>query len=127
MKKRGQKPDSHTFTVLLRGLANHAQYSHSVTRALSLYHSMDAPNSRVRAHIIHTNAVLKVCARANDMDALWGVASKIPEKGAGAADATTYTTILNALRQSALADTPEDFDENEVARRAQEAVMQGRR
>lgn len=127
MKKRGQKPDAYTFTVLLRGLATHAHFSQSVPRALTIYHAMGAEGSHVKPSIIHTNAVLKVCARANDMDALWGVAAKIPEQGPDAADAATYTTILNAMKQNATTDMPEDFSQEELASKREEAIRHGRR
>jgi hypothetical protein len=71
--------------------------------------------------------MLKVCSRANNMDALWGVASKIPERGPGAANNLTFTTILNAIRQSLLVGVPVGLSEEEMAARREEAVVQGRR
>lgn len=127
MKKRGQTPDSHTYLLLLRGLANNAHIGQALGKALSIYHSMSAPNSKVPPSIIHTNAVLKVCARANDMDALWGIASRIPEHGPSAADSTTFTTILNAIRQNTLVDKPEGESEDQTARRREQAILEGRR
>lgn len=102
MKKRAQFPDAFTYTILLRGFADYAHVDTSVTSALSIYHSLFAPNSRVRPNIIHTNAALKVCARNNDMDALWGIAARIPNKGPGAADSNTFTIILDAMRHNAM-------------------------
>ncbi|KAI9732239.1 MAG: hypothetical protein M1818_007558 [Claussenomyces sp. TS43310] len=105
MKKRGQIPDAHTYTILFRGMANHSDEAKNPTvlaKALSIYHSMAADNAPLKANIIHTNAVLKVCARAQDMDALFGVAAKLPAKGFRAANNLTFTTILNAVRQHAL-------------------------
>ena len=63
---------------------------------------MYAENSPVKPSIIHTNAVLNVCARANDIDALFKVAAKLPERGKGAPDNMTFTTIINALCNAAL-------------------------
>ena len=37
---------------------------------------------------------------AEDMDALYGVAAKLPERGSGAPDATTYTITLAAIRDN---------------------------
>lgn len=68
---------------------------------------MFADNCPVKPNIIHTNAVLKVCALARDMDALWGVAAKLPTKGFGAPDNLTYTTILNAIRTVAWHSDPD--------------------
>ncbi|KAH7139022.1 hypothetical protein B0J11DRAFT_501205 [Dendryphion nanum] len=127
MKNRAQFPDSYTYTILLRGLSINAHESGVVGKALSVYHSLSAHNSRVEASIIHTNAVLKVCARAMDMDALWGVAAKIPARGPGAANAITYATILNAIHQSMVVNVPTGETEEEVAARRERGVMEGRR
>lgn len=134
MKKRAQHPDGHTFTILLRGLAWHTKYPTSLQRALSLYHSMYAENSPVKPTIIHTNAVLKVCARAKDLDSLWGVAARMPKTGRNAPDAATFTTILNAICRIAK-DTAQETDQRDSQSLAQEdnadlfqrAVLQGRR
>ncbi|KAL8701221.1 MAG: hypothetical protein Q9224_000605, partial [Gallowayella concinna] len=128
MKKRAQKPDAQTYTILLRGLSWHPHHQESVPLALKIYHSMFAENCPVKPNIIHTNAVLKVCALARDMDALWGVAAKLPVKGFGAANNLTFTTILNAIRTVAWhidKDLGEEAWEEKSLRR-QRAVMQGR-
>jgi hypothetical protein len=127
MKKRAQFPDSYTYTILLRGLSINANDSGVLEKALSVYHSMSAENSRVDASIIHTNAVLKVCARAMNMDALWGIAAKIPDSGPGAANQITYTTILNAIRQSLLVGLPVGETDEQTAERRDRGVMEGRR
>jgi hypothetical protein len=127
MKKRAQFPDSYTYTILLRGLSINAHTSGVVQKALSVYHSLSAPNSRVEPSIIHTNAALRVCARVMDMDALWGVAGRIPETGPGAANMVTYITIINAIRQSLLLNGPRGETENEAAARRERGIMEGRR
>jgi hypothetical protein len=127
MKKRAQFPDSYTYTIILRGLSNNPDQSGVTSTAIAVYHSMSAPNSRVQPSIIQTNAVLTVCARALDMDALWGFAAKIPESGPGAADARTFTIILNAIRQNLLVDAPLGEGENELAHRRERGVVEGRR
>jgi hypothetical protein len=102
MKKRSQHPDAYTYSLLLRGLArNSAHVPTAVAKALSLYHGMSGPASRVSPSIIHTNAALLVCARAHDMDALWSIANSIPETGPNTADHVTFTTIFNALKADA--------------------------
>ncbi|KAL1635352.1 hypothetical protein SLS56_001775 [Neofusicoccum ribis] len=126
MKKRAQKPDSYTYMIVLRGLGNNAHMSHSVGHALAVFHSMSAPNSRIPPSTMHANAVLRVCTRANDMDALWGIASKLPESGPGAADAQTYTTILQAIRQESLL-SPMGMSADEIARKREAAIIDGRR
>ena len=128
MKKRGQLPDAYTFTLLLRGYAAHPNYSRSVERALSLYHSMSADNSPCKPSTIHTNAVLEVCARAGDLDGLFGIAAKLPQKGVGSPDNFTFTTILNAIRNVAWQDVniPKESVESKTARRRR-PIAQGRR
>lgn len=129
-------PDAHTFTILLRGLAWHTDYPTALERALSLYHSMYADNSPVKPSIIHTNAVLKVCAQRKDLEALWGIAARLPSHGRSAADAATFTTILNAVHRVSRGiargiDVPdEDKDTTSMEERVdqvQRAVLQGRR
>ena len=127
MKKRAQFPDSYTYTILLRGMSINAHHSGALSKALSVYHSLSAPNSRVQPSIIHTNAALRVCARALDMDALWGVAGKIPETGPGAANVVTYITIINAIRQSLMLSAPKGETEAEAAARKERGIMEGRR
>ncbi|KAF2799943.1 hypothetical protein K505DRAFT_264713 [Melanomma pulvis-pyrius CBS 109.77] len=127
MKKRAQFPDSYTYTILLRGLSINAHESGALSKALSVYHSMFAPNARVEPSIMHTNAMLKVCSRTQDMDALWGVAAKIPESGPAAANTITYVTILNAIRQSLLVDVPLGETEEQVAARRERGIVEGRR
>lgn len=127
MKKRGQFPDSYTYTIVLRGLAENAELSGIASKAIAVYHSMSAPNSRVLPTIIHTNAALTVCARSLDMDALWGFAARIPEGGPGSADARTYTIILNAIRRNLLVSAPLGEGENELAQRRERGVVEGRR
>ncbi|KAF3909592.1 hypothetical protein AA313_de0205987 [Arthrobotrys entomopaga] len=100
MKKRGTKPDSYTYLRILNGLAENATVPGALGRALTVYYSMTAPTSTVKPSIIHTNAALKVCAHAKDVDAMWDIAERIPDRGRGQADATTYTTLLNGIRNS---------------------------
>lgn len=127
MKKRAQFPDSHTYLILLRGLAIPPIHAETVGKALAIYHSLAAPNSRVTQSIIHTNAALKVCARAHDMESMWGIASRIPEKGAAAADIRTFTIILNAIRENALLGSGPREDDDVVAHARQNAVAEARR
>lgn len=87
---------------------------------------MYADNCPVKPSIIHINAVLKVCARSHDTDALFGVAAKLPTHGAGAADHLTFTTILNAIRADAWRIIDDDTLEGRDQRRHR-ASMQGRR
>lgn len=97
MKKRGTKPDSHTYMLMLRGLAQKFNDKNAVSQALSIYTSMKAANSTVTPSIIHHNSMLNVCNKAGDIDALFGVAGGMPEKGPNSPDAWSYAIILSAL------------------------------
>lgn len=125
MKKRAQQPDALTYTLLFRGLATFPHYPQSLARALSIYQSMYAPNCPVKPSLIHINAVLKVCARCKDIDAMFGIAAKLPTRGAGAADNLTFTTILNAIRTAAWRGINDDIPSGKDLRRHR-ASMQGR-
>lgn len=134
MKKRAQPLDALTYTIILRGLswATNVNYPQTVSRAVTVYNSMYAGNCPVKPNIIHTNAVLKVCALAKDLDALWGVAAKLPRHGNAAPNNLTFTTILNAIRTVAWDDSSkynkdvEETSQQKNARR-QQAVLQGRK
>ena len=134
MKKRGHKPDAHTYTIMLRGFTANIRKPQAVQNALSVYNSMFAPNSAVTPNIIHTNAIINVCARGKDMDALWSVAGRLPEKGPGAPDKWTFTTILNALAGNAQTSAsqvqqgrePRDYEEH-VRKAFDGAVADGRK
>lgn len=126
MKKRGLEPDSHTYLILLRGLSFHAHLSNSLGKALSIYHSMSGPKTRVPPTIMHTNAILRVCSRAMDLDSMWDIVSKLPDRGPQSPNAWTYTTLLNTLRLNALANAPFGETADDLARRREEAVVEGR-
>lgn len=61
------------------------------------------------------------------MDALWGVAAKIPEKGPQSANEVTYLTIINAIRQNMLIKVPKGETEDEAAARRERGIVEGRR
>ena len=104
MKERGCRPDSHTYTIVLRGLARNVDKSSKsfdvIEKAMTVYEHLVAKGSKVRLLNIHKNSLLHVCARARDMDALWKAAGRFEEEGEGAADAKTYTTIIKTLSES---------------------------
>ena len=131
MKKRAQFPDSYTYTILLRGLARPPHHGQpvkeaNVSKAISIYNSMSSPTSRVRPSTYHTNAVLKVCSAALDMEALWGIVSNLPSSGPRAPDHITYAILLNAIRHGAFGSNPEHIHVESVAIRRNKAVQEGR-
>ncbi|EEH45224.1 uncharacterized protein PADG_01374 [Paracoccidioides brasiliensis Pb18] len=97
MKRRGCKPNTYTYTIMFRGLANSSSKK-AVQMALSICNSLRSPRSGVKPSIHHINAALCVCARHGNMDALWEVAGSLPEQGEDAPDARTFTIILNGLQ-----------------------------
>ncbi|KIY00859.1 uncharacterized protein Z520_03525 [Fonsecaea multimorphosa CBS 102226] len=101
MKKRGHKPDSHTYTIMLRGYRDNIKQPNAVKHALAVYDSIFAANSAVTPNTIHTNAIISVCARAYDVDSIWRIAGRLPERGPGAPDHVTFTVILQALNSEA--------------------------
>jgi hypothetical protein len=101
MKKRGHKPSSQTITILLRGYMENMKRPNVVKQALTVYNSIFASNSSVKPSIIHTNAVLAVCSRGHDMDSIWSIVGRLPDRGPDAADHRTYTTILSAITADA--------------------------
>ncbi|KAF2097223.1 hypothetical protein NA57DRAFT_23747, partial [Rhizodiscina lignyota] len=126
MKKRAQWPDSYTYMHLLRGLGSVSHQPSSVPKAVSIYHSMFADNARTKPTPIHLNMVVKACARAGDMDALWGVVSTIGKSGPRP-DSITYNIILNAIQRHAIESLPSNSNDAEAARHFDRAVLQGRR
>ncbi|KAK1999859.1 pentatricopeptide repeat domain-containing protein [Colletotrichum falcatum] len=105
MKKRGQLPNNRTYTILLSGCAKSPDPKAAVSKAVALYNSLLKENSRVRANSYHLNAVLQVCGRAGDVDAMFSIAESADGRAGRKATAYTYTAIINTLR--AEAENPE--------------------
>jgi len=101
MKKRGQQPDAHTFTIIINGCSEHKDVGQACGKVLSIFKNMQTDRSPVKPNTIHMNAVLKMCARARDMDAMFSVIAQMPHKGPSSPNNITYTTVLNALRMNA--------------------------
>ena len=120
-------PTSVTYTLMLKGLADAPKSAANVKMAESIYKSIE--NSEVELSIIHTNAMLSVCDRHNDMESLWRIAGELPEEGPQAPDMRTYTIILGALQYAARDDidkmNPNDTDK--IVERKDQMVMEGKR
>lgn len=115
MKKRQQKPNDRTFTVLFRGLAKSKKPQLSVPEAVKQYKHLLQGGSGLQANTIHLNAVLEVCSRANDMDTLFEMADTIDD-GSRSATAYTYTILFNALRHSTHLEIKELSPEEQKAK-----------
>ena len=96
MKKRTQLPNAQTYTIIFRGCAQSSHPQQAVSEAIKLYMSM-MNLERLSPNTIHLNAVVKVCAKANDLDCMFSVL-ETANNSIRAPNNLTYTTILNALR-----------------------------
>ena len=97
MKKRGARPNNHTYTHLLGGIArNSKKLPDAANRAEAIYMSI-SEKGKIRPDIIHANAALQACKEAGDLEAMFRIASTLPSRGPGAPDATTYTVMLRGL------------------------------
>ncbi|KAF9183825.1 hypothetical protein BGZ51_003735 [Haplosporangium sp. Z 767] len=96
MKKRGFEPNDRTFTILLNSLAINSSSPNSVSRAMDLYKQMqdseDTPPT-----LVHTNALLKVCSRKPDYEALQRVYNDMPKTGSNAPDVVTFNILINSF------------------------------
>lgn len=105
MKKRGQLPNVQTFTIIFRGCAKSQHPKAAVAEAVKHYNMLMA-DKRIQPNSTHLNAVLNVCAKAGDLDSMFLIANTANDS-TRAPTAYTYTTILNALRHSAMRDIKE--------------------
>lgn len=112
MKKRAQLPNERTYTVMFRGLAKSPNPKLAVSEAVKHYNAL-LKSTKLSSNLIHLNAVLHVCSRAGDMDALFRIVDTLNESNK-APDALTYTTILNALRHSTLSEIKDLPDEEKT-------------
>jgi hypothetical protein len=104
MKKRAQTPDAYTYTIIFRGCAEHPLPDQALAKVITIYNSMLTDKSPIKPNTIHMNAVLKMCAKAKDMNSLFSIAARLPRKGVRAPNNLTFTIILNAIRMNAFHD-----------------------
>ncbi|KAH7354095.1 pentatricopeptide repeat protein [Plectosphaerella cucumerina] len=97
MKKRGQKPNQQTYTIIFRGCAENPHKDLALTEAVRIYNSM-SKDGAVRPNLIHANAVLHVCVRAGDMDAMFAFLDKMDDNKQLRMDSSSYSTILQGMR-----------------------------
>lgn len=122
MKRRAQVPDAQTYTIIFNGCSQHHDSAHALEKVLVLYNSMLTEKAPVRPNTIHLNAVLKMCARAGNMEAMFSIVDQMPKKGLTAPNNLTYTTILNALRMH-VANSPRDLMTPMQKRRSQQDTI----
>ena len=116
MKKRAQMPNAQTYTIIFRGCAKSLHPKLAVSEAIKLYHSM-TKSSRLEPNTIHLNAVMQVCARAEDLASMFSIL-ETADKPVRSPNGQTYTIVLNALReQSAKPRLPGGVDDEEIVKR----------
>lgn len=123
MKKRAQLPNAQTFTLIFSGLAESDHPKVAVGEALKIYNTM-LSSPRLKPNTKHLNAVLDVCAKAQDIESLF-----VTLRSADAErppDNLTYTIILNALRhqQSNYPDLNTTLTEKEKAAAVAKSIEQ---
>ncbi|KAH6684359.1 hypothetical protein B0J14DRAFT_572699 [Halenospora varia] len=126
MKKRGQPPDAHTFTIIIRGCTNHKDLESALSKVMAIYNSMLTEKSPVKPNSIHLNAVLKMCARARNNELMFSIVDQMPEKGLSAPNNLTFTTIINALRMEAAGDFRSNLTPMQKRQNAQKAILHAR-
>ncbi|GAP89212.2 putative pentatricopeptide repeat protein [Rosellinia necatrix] len=99
MKKRAQHPNAQTFTIIFRGCAASRHSKLAVGEAVKLYQNM-LTVGRIKPNTIHLNAVLQVCAKAGDLETMFGILTSSDDP-LRSPNNLTYTTILNAMRRKA--------------------------
>jgi hypothetical protein len=126
MKKRTQNPDAHTYTIIFRGCAEHPEVDNALAKVLAIYQSMLMEKSPIKPNTIHMNAVIKMCARAQNMDALYTISGQMPDKGIRAPNNLTYTTMINAIRMSAITEARTDLSPMQKRHNIHKAILHAR-
>ncbi|CZT07645.1 uncharacterized protein RCO7_10260 [Rhynchosporium graminicola] len=126
MKKRAQAPDAYTYTIIFRGCAEHPDSTHALPKVLDIYNSMLDEKSKIKPNAIHMNCVLKMCARADNMDALFGIAGQFARHGLTAPNNLSFTIILNALRMNAVGAARSDLSPMEKRARIRQNITRSR-
>ncbi|KAK0670631.1 hypothetical protein QBC41DRAFT_317428 [Cercophora samala] len=131
MKKRGQRPNARTYTVLFRGCAASAHPKTAVAEATKIYHSMlnkhQVGGMTLEPTTIHMNAVLDVCGRANDLDSMFSIL-ETANNGLRSPDGITFTIVLNALRFQVKSHTYKfsEFSDAQIRRNVEESIQKAR-
>ncbi|KAK4668835.1 uncharacterized protein QC764_710960 [Podospora pseudoanserina] len=131
MKKRGQRPNARTYTVLFRGCAASAHPKTAVAEATKIYRSMLSKHQvggmTLEPTTIHMNAVLDVCGRANDLDSMFQIL-ETANNGLRSPDSITFTIVLNALRFEVKSHTYKfsEFSDAQIRRNVEQSIQKAR-
>lgn len=88
---------------------------------------MRLEKSRIKPSTIHKNALLKMCAKANNIEAMFAIANSFESKKDARANNLTFTTILNGLRMSILVDSRSDLSPMQKRQNTRNALLEARR
>lgn len=124
MKKRAQLPNAQTFTIIFRGCANSAHAKLAVAESVKLYNNMISVG-RIKPNTVHLNAVLQVCARADDLESMFSILQSSDDP-IRAPNNQTYTTILNALRANADKKPTAHVDEKDIQEEKEGAIRRSK-
>ena len=97
MKRRGQLPNSQTYTIIFRGLGAMPNPKSFVAEAVKIYRLM-TNNNRTPPNIIHLNALFFLCSRSYDLEMIYTLLADVTETGSLAPDSGTFTIVFNGLR-----------------------------
>ncbi|KUJ19944.1 uncharacterized protein LY89DRAFT_779820 [Mollisia scopiformis] len=126
MKKRAQVPDAQTYTIIFNGCSQHKDSDNALAKVLTMYHSMLTEKAPIRPNTIHLNAVLKMCARARNMGAMFSIMDQMPKKGLSSPNNLTYTTVFNALRMYIVAGPRDKMTPMQRRQFQQENILHAR-
>jgi hypothetical protein len=126
MKKRAQTPDARTYTIIFTGCSEHPQPGYALEKVMAIYQSMLTEKSLVKPNTIHMNAILKMCSRAQNIQALFAIVEQMPYKGISQPNNLTYTTIFNALRIHALTELRSDLTPMQKRKNLQKTLLDAR-
>jgi hypothetical protein len=94
---------------------------------MAIYHTMLSEKSAIKPNVIHMNAVLKMCARANNVEAMFAIAGSLGRKGIAAPNNLSFTTILNGLRMSVYSDNRLDLTPMQRRENNRNAIFEARK
>ena len=127
MKKRAQTPDAYTYTIIFRGCTEHPEPAQALAKVITIYTSMLNDKAPIHPNTIHMNAVLKMCARADDMEALFAISDQMRAKGMRSPNMVTYSIVLNAIRLHAFNSLRGDLTPVQRRQIRQDANIHARR
>ncbi|KAK4193965.1 hypothetical protein QBC35DRAFT_511134 [Podospora australis] len=129
MKKRGQRPNARTYTIIFRGCAESHHPQLAVSEAVRIYNTLLTRHAgtNFEPNTIHMNSVLEVCARANDLDSMFTILGTA-NNSRRAPDALSFTIVLNALRHqpASVRYGPNEFADVQIKKNIQVSIQKAK-